>query len=86
MLICHRGTIINKSLKEDEDFKRAKTLLVYYRNRNNLRERGTRGLNILQERVDKALNERAERRLKEEKKNQIFSRRPGESSAGGSYF
>lgn len=86
MLIHDRGTIINKSLKEDEDFKRAKTLLVYFRNRNNLRERGTRGLNILQERVDKALNERAEGRLKEEKKNQIFSRRPGESSAGGSYF
>ncbi|KAK6614307.1 hydrolase C21C3.09c [Botrytis cinerea] len=46
----------------DEEFMRAKTLLAYYNHRHKLQEKGQRGMKMSQERVNKALNEQAEKR------------------------
>ncbi|KAF7958665.1 hypothetical protein EAE96_002200 [Botrytis aclada] len=51
-----------KSSGRDEEFMRAKTLLAYYNNRHKLQERAKRGMKMSQERVNKALNEQAEKR------------------------
>ncbi|CAD6448196.1 961f839f-fdb2-4c10-b770-90232179ec04-CDS [Sclerotinia trifoliorum] len=47
---------------KDEESMRAKTLLAYYNNRDKLQEKGEKGLALSQERVNKALNEQAEKR------------------------
>ncbi|KAJ8070241.1 hypothetical protein OCU04_000626 [Sclerotinia nivalis] len=51
-----------RSSGKDEEFMRAKTLLVYYNNRDKLQKKGEKGLALSQERVNKALNEQAEKR------------------------
>ncbi|TGO62935.1 hypothetical protein BCON_0016g00280 [Botryotinia convoluta] len=51
-----------RSSGRDEEFMRAKTLLAYYNNRHKLQEKGQRGMKMSQERVNKALNEQAEKR------------------------
>ncbi|KAI9640820.1 hypothetical protein NHQ30_010660 [Ciborinia camelliae] len=68
---------------QDPEFKRAKKILIYYKNLDRLEKNCTRGLRISQERVDKALTEQAERRLKE--RGRGSGGRLGESHAG-SYF
>ncbi|KAB8302254.1 hypothetical protein EYC80_005696 [Monilinia laxa] len=72
---------------QDLEFMRAKTLLGYYRNRDRLQERCTKGIKLSQERVDRALTEQAERKLKTGKisGSGVTLRKPGESRTG-SYF
>ncbi|KAA8576921.1 hypothetical protein MFRU_014g00180 [Monilinia fructicola] len=72
---------------QDSEFRRAKTLLSYYRNRDRLQEKCIKGIKLSQERVDRALTEQAERRLKKGKTFEfgLTPKGPGESQTG-SYF
>ncbi|KAF7877534.1 hypothetical protein EAF04_001211 [Stromatinia cepivora] len=72
-----------RSSGKDEEFMRAKTLLAYYNNRDKLQEKGEKGLALSQERVNKALNEQAEKRHQVRKRASVG--RLGVSDAA-SYF
>ncbi|QSZ35094.1 hypothetical protein DSL72_007958 [Monilinia vaccinii-corymbosi] len=72
----------SQSSGQDAEFVRAKMVLGYYHNRDKLQEKSMRGLHLSQERVDQALTEQAERRLKEGERS---GGRPGNLPAG-SYF
>lgn len=50
---------------------RAKTLLAYYNHRHKLQEKGQRGMKMSQERVNKALNEQAEKRHQVRKRGSL---------------
>ncbi|KAM0137627.1 hypothetical protein ACHAO1_003946 [Botrytis cinerea] len=60
-----------RSSARDEEFMRAKTLLAYYNHRHKLQEKGQRGMKMSQERVNKALNEQAEKRHQVRKRGSL---------------